>query len=123
MRTLVWIDDHMAGVALRKPILESRGYSVLTATTAQEGLAMISGKQVEAVILDYQLPDMEGAALVQQIRAIDSTLPVVVLSRRCSGIPHTVTDRADAVFTKAQDSFGSVVLKVCELISERNRES
>ena len=119
MRTLIWIDDHVAGVTLRKPILESCGYSVLTAETAHEGLALISAKPVEAVIVDCQLPDMEGEALVQQIRAIDSNLPVVVLSRRCSGIPSGLTSRANAVFTKAQDPFGSVVLKISELISSR----
>lgn len=117
MSTLIWIDDHVAGVTLRKPILEKCGYSVLTAETAQKGLALISAEAVDAVILDCRLPDMDGDALVQQIRAIDSSLPVVVLSSRTGGIAETLA--ANAVFTKAQDSFISVVTKVRELITAR----
>jgi DNA-binding response OmpR family regulator len=122
MKTLIWIDDHLAGVTLRKPILESCGYSVFTAKTGGEGLALISASPAAVVILDSQLPDMDGEALVQQIRAIDSNLPVVVLSRR-GGISFALTDRVNAVFSKAQDSFGSVVSKVSELVTERKPES
>ncbi|HSB76803.1 MAG TPA: response regulator [Terriglobales bacterium] len=122
MRTLIWIDDHVAGVALRKPVLENCGYSVLTAHTAQEGLALISAKPVEAVILDCPLPDMDGEALVSQIRAIDSTLPIVVLTRLRSGIPEGVAHHANATFTKAHDSFTSVAAKVCELVTERTQK-
>lgn len=121
MRTLIWIDDHVAGVALRKPVLENYGYSVLTANTAQEGLALLSTTPVEAVILDAQLPDMNGEALVRHIRARDSTLPIVVLSRR--GVQGGLAGHANAFFTKAQDSFASVVTKLTELISERKQEA
>jgi DNA-binding response OmpR family regulator len=123
MRTLIWIDDHVAGVALRKPVLENYGYSVLTANTAQEGLALISTKPVEAVILDCPLPDMDGEALVSEIRAINSTLPIVVLTRLRSGIPEGVANRADATFTKASDSFSSVAAKVCQLVTERTQKT
>jgi len=121
MSTLIWIDDHIAGVTLRKPILEDFGYSVLTARTAREGLELISSKPVHGVILDCQLPDMGGEALVQQIRAINATLPVVVLSRQCGDVNDKLLKGANAFFTKAQDSFSSVVVKLSELISERDQ--
>ena len=123
MRTLIWIDDHVAGVTLRKPVLENCGYDVLTAKTAREGLALILAKPVHGVILDCQLPDMAGGTLVQQIRDIDATLPVVVLSRLANDIPAEVTNRADAIFTKAQDSFLSVVTKIGQLISKREQQA
>lgn len=123
MSTLIWIDDHVAGVTLRKPILENCGYSVLTARTAREGLALLSAKPVHGVILDGQLPDMTGETLVQQIRAIDATLPVVVLSRLSGNIPDELANGADAIFTKAQDSFLSVVTKLGQLISKRQQQA
>ncbi len=123
MSTLIWIDDHLAGVTLRKPILENCGYSVLTAKTGREGLALLSAQSVEAVILDGQLPDMDGEALVRHIRAIDSTLPIVVLSRRSASAQDGLTDRANAVFTKAQDPFATVVSKLTELISQRKQQA
>ncbi len=123
MRTLIWIDDHVAGVTLRKPLLENCGYSVLTAHTAQEGLALISAKPVEAVILDCPLPDMDGELLASEIRAINSTLPIVVLSRLANGIPKGLADRADATFTKAHDSFNAVATTVFQLITERTQRA
>ena len=123
MRTLIWIDQHAAGVALRKPVLEDRGYAVLAVPTAREGLAIISAKPVEAVILDCLLPDMDGEALVNSIRAIDSTLPIIVLSSLGSGVPDGLAHRADATFTKARDSFSSVAAKVCELITQRAQKA
>lgn len=123
MSTLVWIDDHLSGVALRKPILENCGYSVLTAQTAQEGLALISTAPVDAVILDCRLPDMDGEALVRQIRALDSTLPIVVLSRGCNSTLEALPDLATAAFTKAHDPFIAVVTKVTELVSQRKQQA
>ncbi len=123
MRTLIWIDKHVAGVALRKPLLESCGYSVLTANTAQEGLALISAKPVEGVILDWPLPDMDGERVVREIRAINSNLPIVVLSRLVRGIPDGLANRADATFTKAGDSFNSVAAKLFQLITERTEKA
>ena len=119
MATLIWIDDHLAGVNLRKPMLENHGYSVLTAKTAREGLALITAEQVAAVILDGQLPDMDSEAVVQQIRTIDATLPVVVLSRPCGDIPLRLAGHANAVFSKVQDPFSSVVSKIRELVKDR----
>lgn len=123
MRTLIWIDEHVAGVTLRKPLLESCGYSVLTAHTAQEGLALISAKPVEAVILDCPLPDMDGERLVKEIRAINSTLPIVVLSHLARGIPEGLANRADATFNKACDSFHSVTAKLSQLVMDRAQKA
>lgn len=123
MRTLIWIDDHVAGVALRKPLLENRGYSVLTARSGQEGLALISAKAVDAVLVDCPLPDMDGERLVSEIRAINSALPIVVLSRLATGIPQGVASRADATFTKACDPFNSVAAKLGQLIRERTQKA
>lgn len=123
MTTVIWIDDHLAGVSLRKPMLENYGYLVLTAKTAREGLALITAQSVAAVILDGQLPDMDSKAVVQQIRTIDATLPVVVLSRPCGDIPLALASHANAVFSKAQDPFSSVVSKLRELVGERQHPS
>lgn len=115
MRTLLWIDSHLSGVAIRKPMLEKIGYSVLTADTAHKGLALISTNALDAVILDCSLPDMDGEALVRQIRALHPSLPILILSRLCSGLPDGLGDLANATFTKAQDSFASLIAKLCEL--------
>lgn len=120
MRTLLWIDDHVAGVTLRKPILENSGYSVLTATTSKQGLALVSSHPIDAVIIDCPLPDMSGELLARQLRAKRPTLPIVVLSRLSTGIPDGLAGLADATFTKALDPFSSLVAKLSELVPQRD---
>jgi len=67
------------GKALRSEALE-----VLTAETAAGGLRLIRSRRPDAVILDVRLPDMSGLAAIEEIRAIDPRLPVIVVTAHSS---------------------------------------
>jgi len=56
---------------------------VLEAGTAAEGIALAASARPDLVILDLGLPDRDGAAVCQEIRAW-STMPIIVLSARHS---------------------------------------
>ena len=57
---ILCIDDEPKGLTVRKMLLESRRYEVLTATSGREGLAIFAGHRVPAVVLDYAMPEMNG---------------------------------------------------------------
>ncbi|MBV9087015.1 MAG: response regulator, partial [Acidobacteriaceae bacterium] len=57
-RTVLCIDDSVAGLEVRRGMLEGSGYNVVTAATGADGIRMFSGHAVDAVILDYHMPDM-----------------------------------------------------------------
>ncbi len=61
--------------------LTSSGYHWLEATTAQDGLKMISLQHPDLIILDLGLPDLDGLEVIRQLREWSST-PVIVLSAR-----------------------------------------
>ena len=61
--------------------LSSRGYEAIQAHTGGEALTIISSHCPDLVILDLGLPDMDGLAILEQLRAW-SSLPVVVVSAR-----------------------------------------
>lgn len=89
-RRILCIDDDETGLLIRKMMLEAQGYDVLTATSGQEGLRTLTSAPVSAVILDYQMPTMNGAEVARSIRQQWPDLPIVMLS----GFPDEVPDDA-----------------------------
>ncbi len=58
--TILCIDDQWSGLIGRKMLLENNGYEVLEATGGTEGLRLFLSHSVDAVVLDYQMPGMNG---------------------------------------------------------------
>jgi CheY-like chemotaxis protein len=59
-------------------------WQVLTAASGTEGLAVVSIQQPDAIILDYQLPDLDAVGILSQIRANPSTaqIPAILLTAK-----------------------------------------
>jgi CheY-like chemotaxis protein len=58
--------------------LSSSGYAVKAVGTAEEGLKLAA--DADLVLTDLKLPGMDGLALLEQIRAQNALLPVIVMS-------------------------------------------
>jgi DNA-binding NtrC family response regulator len=74
------IDDEPEILWLVGRILEEEGYRAVTASNGAEGLALIKREQPELVLLDLRLPGMDGLAILEQLRAFDAGVMVVILS-------------------------------------------
>jgi signal transduction histidine kinase/CheY-like chemotaxis protein/putative methionine-R-sulfoxide reductase with GAF domain len=83
-RTVVAIDDDPLAIELVRASLEPEGWTVLGATTGQEGLALIRERQPSAVLLDLLMPGMDGFEVVEALRADPDTksVPVVILTSK-----------------------------------------
>jgi two-component system KDP operon response regulator KdpE len=75
------IDDEPAIRRLLQLGLRTQGYDVLQASTGRAALKLLE-EEPALVILDLGLPDIQGHDLLQQIRAHDEKIPIVVLSSR-----------------------------------------
>jgi DNA-binding NtrC family response regulator len=78
-RILVIDDEEIIREAL-EALLVVEGYEVTTAATAEQGLDALSGRQVDAVLLDLMLPDRNGLDVLDDIRRLDDELPVVMVT-------------------------------------------
>ena len=79
---LLVVDDNVATRYALRRRLESHGYEVLEAGTGGEGLELIAGVALDALILDVNLPDMSGFDIVRKLRCDPATalLPVIHVS-------------------------------------------
>lgn len=80
-QTILVIDDEPQIQRFLRHSLAAAGYDLLQAETAAAGLRALAQHRPDLVILDLGLPDLDGKAVVGQIRQTDRT-PIIVLSAR-----------------------------------------
>ncbi len=82
MKTVLVIEDNEDNMILITFILEKKGYNVLGAETGQQGFDMALKSRPDFIILDIQLPDMDGLEVLQKIRnsEIDGGTPVIAMT-------------------------------------------
>src|SRR5947209_6893864 len=90
--TVLIIDDEETGLHVRKLVLESEGYQVLSARNGSEGLDLFARKRVDAVITDQNMPGMDGVQLAKEIKKRKPALPVIMLSALQSPPDDAVVD-------------------------------
>jgi PAS domain S-box-containing protein len=78
--TILCIDDEATGMFARKLLLESAGHHVIEARSGPEGIRLFKLQKVDAVILDYWMSGMKGAAVASTIKELNPSVPIVVLS-------------------------------------------
>lgn len=98
-RTVLCVDDERIGLRVRKIMLESRGYKVLTASSGDEGLKVFDAHHVDIVVLDYYMPDLNGGEVASEMRRRRPGVPIVFLSAYFS-LPPEALELADAFITK-----------------------
>ena len=98
-KTVLCVDDEKIGLRVRKIMLESRGYAVLTANNGPEGLRVFDENQIDLVVLDYFMPELNGGQVASEMRRRRPGVPIVFLSAYFS-LPPEALELADAFITK-----------------------
>ncbi len=84
MLQVLLIDDSPLQLQVRRAVLQESGFSVATATTAEEALAQLRDPECAArfgvIITDHILPGDSGAVFVRQLRSLQSQVPVIVVT-------------------------------------------
>jgi two-component system nitrogen regulation response regulator NtrX len=74
------IDDEAAIRDSLRMILEYEGYGFVGAASGQDGLALVQRERPDLVLLDIKMAGMDGMEVLRKLRALDDTLPVVMIS-------------------------------------------
>jgi two-component system response regulator MprA len=78
--------------------LRHSGFDVRVAATGKEALRLLAGEKHDALVLDVQMPELDGVAVVTALRALGNDIPICVLSAR-----DTVNDRIAGLEAGADD--------------------
>jgi CheY-like chemotaxis protein len=77
---ILCVDDEENQLAVRKLVLESKGYAVLTAASGRQALDLLAEHQVDLVLSDHLMPGLTGTELAHQIKTQRPELPVILIS-------------------------------------------
>ena len=74
------VDDTPANLRLVRVLLTQEGYEVRTAADAEEALALLETFRPRLILMDIQLPGMDGLALTRRLKADPATCDIVVVA-------------------------------------------
>jgi excisionase family DNA binding protein len=78
--SILIIDDDKTICSLFKDTLEDEGYSVTTVNDSHQALELVKGGDYALLFLDLKMPEMDGAELLKQIKAVKPEIPVMVIT-------------------------------------------
>ena len=82
MAKVLIVEDNPANMTLAVFLLKSAGYTVVTATDAEAGLGVARGEQPDLILMDIQLPGMDGLQATALLKGDERTraIPVIALT-------------------------------------------
>ncbi len=114
VKTVLCVDDERIGLRVRKIMLESHGFKVLTASGGRQGLTLFDENKVDLVVLDYFMPDMNGGDVAAELRKRSPGIPIIFLSAYFS-LPPQALELANAFITKG-DPPDALLDKIIQLV-------
>ena len=120
--TILCIEDEPPQLLLRKLLLESRGYIVITAESGREALKLFQVHAVDLVILDYWMSGMNGVFVAREMKQVKPNIPIIIFSAYQS-FPAEVIGIADTWLRKAETEPTDLLYEVEKLLKRRPAES
>lgn len=79
-RTILCVDDNEQSLSIRKVLLETRGYRVVTCQSGDDALARFKKGGIDLVLADLIMPGLDGAKLIEEIKGLSPRTPAILLS-------------------------------------------
>jgi CheY-like chemotaxis protein len=98
---ILCIDDDLHSLACLQGLLGGEKYEVLVASSGSEGLHLYSSQPTDAVILDYQMPQMNGDRVAAQMKLTKPDIPILLRSGH-GWVPEDVLQTVDAFVPKGE---------------------
>jgi len=114
-KTLLCVDDNQSSLKICKIILEDSGYKILTAGSGREGLEVFGSNAIDAVILDYQMPGLNGELVGVEMKQTNPRIPILMLTGWGS-LPESLLQLVDEFVTKG-DPVEFLLLAIQKLLS------
>jgi|SRR5579883_3508869 len=81
-KTILCVDDNEQALSIRKFMLETRGYRVVTSTSGHEAIHLFRQSPVDLVLSDLTMQGMNGEELIRQLKETSPETPAILLSSK-----------------------------------------
>jgi CheY-like chemotaxis protein len=119
-KTILCVDDNEQVLSVRTFLLETRGYRVLTATSAQEALEYIERAvpgSIDLLLSDLIMPQMDGNELVRRAKQLHRGLPAMIVSGTVNSYDRAVY--ADVFLPKGASSPAEMIERIRILVARK----
>jgi two-component system cell cycle response regulator DivK len=117
MKLVLIIEDNEKNMKLARDVLKARGYETLEAVTGEEGVKLAIERKPDLVLMDIQLPGINGVEAFRRIRANAATAHVPIAALTASVTP---TDRGE-ITAAGFDAFLSKPINLKEFLETVGR--
>ncbi len=80
MKKILLVDDEESIQLVYREEFEDEGYSVISAVNGETALELFKNERPDIVILDIQMPGMNGIEVLRKMKILDSSVPVILSS-------------------------------------------
>ncbi len=106
------VEDNEKNLKLVRDVLQYKGYQTLEAGTGEDGVRLAKARIPDLVLMDIQLPGMDGIAALGELRTDPATRAIPVIAVTASAMTH---DRKK-IMAAGFDSYQSKPIKVKEFL-------
>ena len=111
------IEDNEKNRKLVRDVLQVKGYKTIESETAEEGLKLALEKIPALVLMDIQLPGMDGITALKQLRANPQTKSIPAIAITASAM----TNNRQAMLAEGFDGYQSKPISVKDFLGELER--
>ena len=101
-QVILCIADDTAILRYEQALLERSGYVVLTAASALQALRLVTMCECDAVLIDYEMPVLDGSDIALQLKRASPELIIILLAGR--EVPAHMLALVDALVPKLESS-------------------
>jgi len=117
MSLVLIVEDNEKNMKLARDILQAKGYQTVEAETGEEGVKLAKERKPDLVLMDIQLPGINGIEAFRQLRAEAATAKIPVVALTASVTP---TDRSQ-ITAAGFDAFISKPISLKEFVETVKR--
>jgi two-component system cell cycle response regulator DivK len=121
MKTILIVEDNEKNMKLARDVLQAKGYATLEAVNGQDGVAQALHHRPDLILMDIQLPDIDGFEAMRRIRAdaICMAIPIVAFTASVTaGDRHRISEAGFNGFLGKPIELKSFVATVRQLLGE-----
>jgi two-component system, OmpR family, response regulator CpxR len=116
-KTILCVDDNEQALSVRKFMLETRGYRVLTALDCEKALELFRNGGIDLVLSDLLMPCMDGNELIRRMKEFAPEVPTILISGSVKSYERA--NRADAFLPKGACSPLEVLERIHQMMARK----